>query len=187
MTASPLLAAAPPMARRAVMLNTYAVRGILAGTKTQLRRIVHPEPDDDGAWDGKRPYGVPGDLIWVREMWKPTASGDCHYAADFDDQARLRLKPWLPPLGMPRSASRITLEILTVRMERLQSISVGDIHAEGVVRDRLSYLGPPDRITGDTERYTSPSDAFAAWWTWSYGPELWDENPWVWAIEFRRC
>jgi hypothetical protein len=187
MTASSPLAAAPPLARRAVMLNTYAVRGILAGTKTQLRRIVYPQPDETGAWDGRRPYGVPGDLLWVREMWKPTASGDCHYAADFDDHARHRLKPWLPPLGMPRSASRITLEIRTIRLERLQSISAHDAGAEGVVRDRLSYLGPPDRYTGEAERYTRPVDAFAAWWSWSYGSEIWDENPWVWAIGFRRC
>ena len=68
MTASSLLAAAPPLARRAVMLNTYAVRGILAGTKTQLRHIVYPQPDETGAWDGKRLLSAE----WIRVSTTPS-------------------------------------------------------------------------------------------------------------------
>jgi hypothetical protein len=86
---------------------------------------------------------------------------------------------------MPRSASRITLEILRVRMEQLQQISAADAVAEGVRRDRLSFLGPPLQPTGEISRYTHADDAFAAWWDWSYGTGGWDENPWVWAIDVR--
>jgi len=117
-----------------------------------------------GVWDVPEhsaqiasPYGQPGDRLWVRETHAPQA--DCwgswdrwmrgeggpapiiHYAAD----AKLApfIERWRPSIHMPRWGSRITLEITSVRVERLQDISEADALAEGIVPTRGGY-GLPD-------------------------------------------
>ena len=179
------------------------------------------------------PYGQPGDRLWVRETW-----GDCTkgadimggtkydapwYRADADAYGLLghdglgavyseEIK-WRPSIHMPRWASRITLDITGVRVERLQDISEADAQAEGC--DRLSDDEPgyvhrddPDfnicHRCGGTRLYTAFSGSGGALpdtdclecdtyakryrhlWEGINGPGSWNENPWVWAIEFRR-
>lgn len=132
------------------------------------------------------PYGREGDRLWVRESWRamddiPTsrlAPGDqIFYRADYPFPVAYGQK-WKPSIHMPRWASRITLEIVRVRIERLQEITEQDAFAEGV---RPSIVG------GDLD-FLKYRAGFQSLWNSinvkrGYG---WDINPWVWVIEFRK-
>jgi hypothetical protein len=123
------------------------------------------------------PYGVPGDTLWVREAH--ALSMPVRYVAT-DAIHELRKKR--PSIHMPRWASRITLKITDVRVERLHDISEADALAEGIVEK-------PDRIwwvdDGDPEHgFGSPRAAYAELWSSINGPGSWDANPWVWAVSF---
>lgn len=151
------------------------------------------------------PYGDVGDRLWVRETWclahpdyHTEQEGEklgrtiqdgrwCHYAATDDVDDNDGKSPWRPPLFMPRWASRILLEIAEVRIQRLQDISEEDARAEGVKRDdapcdhkrasceEIGCLGPTHRSTF-CELWDSLNAKRAPW----------VENPWVWAITFKR-
>jgi hypothetical protein len=93
---------------------------------------------------------------------------------------------------MPRWASRINLEVTGVRVERLNEISVEDAKAEGIKRARepLSYLWNadyPDRGCGTTgdDKEPGPVAAYHHLWTSINGVGSWNENPWVWVVEFK--
>jgi hypothetical protein len=131
------------------------------------------------------PYGQPGDRLWVREAWsthsfmdgdKPSElkTRSFHYWADGEITTGKRR----PSIHMPRAASRITLEIVSVRVERLQDISGDDCFAEGSPGGHGSIPGYPYAATAQ-EHYE---------WLWESinGDASWDKNPWVWAVEFRR-
>lgn len=138
------------------------------------------------------PYGQPGDKLWVRETWdfRPWPTNDCPgavriaYGADghqLDAIAPAGWNPllysrerWRPSIHMPRWASRITLEIVSVRVERLQDIDEHAALKEGV-----------DGWVKDT-RCETARDGFITLWESINGPGSWDANPWVWAIEFKR-
>lgn len=85
----------------------------------------------------------------------------------------------IPPIFMPRWASRITLEITGVRVERLNDISEADAKAEGV-------HGEKEAAEAGLDWYDKPRRAFRFLWQSIYGPGSWDANPWVWVIEFKR-
>lgn len=186
------------MKERPILFNGAMVRALLAGTKTQTRRVVKPQPrrvdggvpfGDAPAWAHAEPgsammrcpYGKPGDWLWVRESWKHIEGGNVYDAAggvmdSFEPETLYRASrpnypgQWKPSIHMPRWASRITLEITSVRVERLQDISEADAIAEGV------YTDP-----------ASPAyDAYAQLWDEINGPGSWAANPWVWVLEFRR-
>lgn len=145
---------------------------------------------------------VVGDRLWVRETLTarpmanfltddPTKAIVAAYAADdagVVESAGFNLAPWwkggedkcrsLPSIHMPRWASRITLAVTNVRVERLQAISCADAIAEGI---------PPaaNSMTIDCDT-PDPRTEYAALWDHINGPGSWDANPWVAAIEFRR-
>lgn len=141
------------------------------------------------------PFGAVGDRLWVRETWRgvvainaPEASQELGIARYVPDQEYCRevhyrathevdKEPWRPSLHMPRWASRITLEITGVRVERLQDISQADAKAEGC------WYG---RGGGEPDFAVSPADHFPTLWASIYGEESWQANPWVWVIEFKR-
>ena len=124
-------------------------------------------------------YGQPGDQLWVREAWSThrcfddrpprDLKGSFHYWADGEIQTGKRR----PSIHMPRWASRITLEITGVRVERLQDISRGDAMAEGCPF--------PNMAQG-----ADPRNWYADLWNSINGPDSWDANPWVWVVEFKR-
>ncbi|HAS1412893.1 TPA: hypothetical protein I4D28_05275 [Enterobacter hormaechei] len=121
------------------------------------------------------PFGAVGDRIWVRETFSPVPDHEepagCSailYAADGNGP----YGKWVPSIHMPRWASRITLEITGVRVERLNSISDSDASKEGC-------------CIADMESGDCLSDVFARLWTSIYGDESWKVNPWVWVIEFK--
>lgn len=148
--------------------------------------------------------GKPGDRLWVRETWAASrlydfcpprdipTNADLYYAADggedWNKHARIH-----PSIHMPRWVSRITLEITGVRAERLQDISEEDAKAEGLKFHRLynEWGGveqhPDSRPSMPQWRwYESPIDAFKYLWGSINGADSWDDNPWVWAIEFKK-
>ena len=130
------------------------------------------------------PYGQPGDRFWVREAFRLCAEADETKPSDADEAYRVWYEadaPHQPGFGklrpsmfMPRWASRITLEITGVRVERLQDISDEDALSEGVYPTKTGvYPG-------------APKAAFCELWESINGPDSWKENPWVWCITFRR-
>lgn len=142
------------------------------------------------------PYGQPGDRLWVRETFSKIIGQtggwiETDYKATYTHGDRLGdsmcvKKKWTPSIFMPRDASRITLEITGVRVERLQEISEADAIDEGIraEKNRLYHCGFDD----DGEiKCKSPVTAYA--WLWNSinaKRAPWVSNPWVWVIEFKR-
>lgn len=187
------------MTERGILFSAPMVRAILAGTKTQTRRAVRPQPPSNGPrleygelcdWRSYRvrcPYGKTGDRLWVRETWsvghgydghKPREIPELpfikrHYAATEERGGLL----WRPSIFMPRWMSRITLEITEIRVWRLQDISGDDCVAEGIDPSTTPGIGSD----------ASLRTAYAALWGSINGAGSWKLNPWVWAISFRRA
>lgn len=96
---------------------------------------------------------------------------------------------WKPSIHMPRWASRINLEITNVRVERLQDISEEDAKAEGIKRQTPEHNGPMKyTINLDYGSFNQPTakECFKGLWENINGEDSWDQNPWVWVIEFKR-
>jgi hypothetical protein len=96
---------------------------------------------------------------------------------------------WKPSIHMPRWASRITLEVVSVRVERLQDISEEDAMSESIesweergVDDAQDYYR--DYVTGG--HVYNAKDSFRSLWQSINGPGSWEANPWVWVVEFKR-
>lgn len=192
------------MKEHGLPFSAEMVRPILAGRKTQTRRIAALGSSSLGpSHDWKSPYR-PGEKLWVREACRYAVSLD-HMTPKQIGQAAIEAgypKGWAPKIFeadgittdadlladfggnwgryrharfMPRWASRITLRITDVRAERLQDISGHDALAEGVV---LPSTDP------------SPYGAIEAfshlWESLNAKRAPWDSNPWVWVIQFER-
>lgn len=153
----------------------------------------------------KCPYGKVGDVIWVRETFCPTGSDEYlnketnkpfFYLADVEQEYLPSVNAsmadygwkWKPNLHMPKLACRIFLEIVSVKVERLQDITEEDAIAEGV--EQIADYG-----TTGYKLYTQPDAAFsdidAKWsfeslWQSINGEQSWNDNPWVWVIEFKQ-
>lgn len=137
------------------------------------------------------PYGIPGDRLWVRETWCLDYQGDrYHYKADGHDINLYTYEgvlvpgrsPWKPSIHMPRSLSRITLEITNVRVEMVQDISLDDCIAEGVGGNfKLGTYDPQEPCPEPDELFSDLWDSINA--KKGFG---WDVNPGVRVIEFKR-
>lgn len=183
------------------------------------------------------PYGRKGDRLWVRETWQcvhvyidpETGYGDDIkvakeipkekdsywrpiYAADqeYEENSWDRGFRWRPSIHMPRWASRITLEITDVRLQRLQAINEQDALAEGVMHTDFGMYTPKGTmsldggntflpfkeqrapgwhvgpVSGPDQCFQAARNAFGNLWEHIHGDGAWDQNPWVWAISFRR-
>ena len=169
------------------------------------------------------PYGMPGDRLWVRETFgefidHETINGqsmelgrDLVYRAD--NGARVSTK-WTPSIFMPRAASRILLEIVSVRVQRLNDCSEADAKAEGVLQLDADHSPRPDARTKDGWSLCSTCAGtglrstlgagggvnfdvdctncdthlklYRHLWEAINGAGSWDANPWVWCVEFER-
>ena len=144
------------------------------------------------------PYGKPGDQLWVREAIQllPDQEPDdgtgvvvSAYVAD-GSWTVADAWPWrrklLSPIHCPRGLSRITLEIVKVRVERLQGISNEDACAEGCscyVCGRIM----DGRSEADCHCFHRRADHRDYYMLWEQinGPGSWVANPWVWCVEFK--
>lgn len=153
------------------------------------------------------PYGAPGDLLWVRETWQeffadevpvwrrdapagrmgipaqPDRKSVVAYRADgeISPHPEYGHAVWRPSIHMPRWASRLTLRITDVRLQRLQEISDADVAAEGV-EPFGDGCGAVDHAKG--RAYTTLRGAFSILWDDINGPGAWARNPLVWALTF---
>lgn len=145
------------------------------------------------------PYGQPGDRLWVREAWRVGKGYDDAPGSAFTSPTVWYGADGDPPLDragryrharfMPRWASRITLEVTGVRVERLQDISEVDAKAEGAEPLHAVACTPGERELLDLpllDADTPYRNGFASLWESINGAGSWDANPWVWVVEFRR-
>jgi len=228
------------MKEHPILFSTDMVRAILDGRKTVTRRVMSkgnsgcgsfpysgldlskaindgktthaPKLDDDGSLHRIYPKLRVGDRLWVRETWREKYDhGEYIYRADegrehYDGRIR-----WRPSIFMPRAASRITLEVVSVTAERLQDITEEDAIAEGVVPELPPCIESPQRFPNGFENwsesekeqfYTSCATGnyiahvkvaesltarYANLWDSLYAQcgFGWDANPWVWRNGFK--
>lgn len=144
------------------------------------------------------PFGAVGDRIWVRETWAEAGAGAPGlklYRADYPEHVPTHYENvppvdeirWTPSIHMPRWASRLTLEITVVRVERLNGISEKDAEAEGIDMEALFDAQDCYDCIADHNMTGRPTatGAFKYLWESIYGEENWQANPWVWVIEFK--
>lgn len=187
------------MKERPIIFTAPEVRAILAGRKTMTRRVCKGQRELSNEHDfqlDRCPYGQPGERLWVREVWAvphrydhlgpsniPVKGVPTHYAAT-EERGGLR---WRSPIQMCRWASRITLEIESVRVERLQDISEADALAEGC---QCYVCGAP--LDGNSEadchcfHRTATASDYRDLWEHINGEGSWTANPWVWVLSFKR-
>jgi hypothetical protein len=176
----------------------------------------HPIMRDESGkgWASCGPFkcrqGKPGDRLWVREAFIE-ALGKTWYRAsppksrEHEQDWRVGAGRWTPSIHMPRKASRITLEVTSVRVERLQAITAEDIRAEGV---QLMTTEPNEDgkarawisvgekhsmsayLTGDPKTWSEGvllRAKFAGLWDSLNGERAsWASSPWVWVVSFKR-
>lgn len=236
------------MKERPILFSGPMVRAILAGRKTQTRRIVKKLPCQCGSFDPQEmcnttpegwqttghsgrwwcacctsdedaancPYGKPEDRLWVRETFSvdgrpiypcPAA---WYRASDDPGESGVHICPsdrygkwsdclacweeshrkfkWKPSIFMPRELSRITLKVVSVRVERLSEITEADAIAEGMHKfaGDLGLWGSDPKGTPGGQVGGSAVEAYALLWESINGPGSWDANPWVWVVEFKR-
>lgn len=199
-------------------MRDWEVRAIREGRKTQKRFIIRPQPRvihaiyNDASIETNLlfrrgdqrincPYGKPGDLLWVRETFRLFNSSvecacydDCScskyngkpiYRADnFDSDVK-----WTPSIHMPRWASRITLEIVSVRAQRLHDITEEDSIAEGCSPQTRAegtlFRGSIHPVKGTHKVFPCAKDAYIDIWESINGPGSWERNDFVFAVEFK--
>lgn len=192
-----------------ILFNTEMVKAILEGKKTSTRRIIKfPEGMTgrlpEGEFEDNKPFlfypsGIKrppyqvGDTLYVRETWLVDSANDANknMAIDFkaiqdgyhaaeilcdfkpDRYKKFRKfyqkKGWQSSLFMPREAARIFLKVTDVRVERLQDITEEEAKSEGI---------------DDVLPVFTAKELFQAEWNSIY--KNWNENPWVWVIEFEK-
>ena len=199
------------MSIKPILFNTDMVQAILAGQKTQTRRVIKPQPTNPRwnnigwlGWDDGHGYRMKspceaGDVLWVRETWSTTDKcglypnwpvGGIHYMykADDPDCSAAKESRWYPSIHMPKEAARIFLRVTDVRVEYLREITVDGCAAEGIWDD---YKTHSEKYHENLKKAAYPK-AFSELWNSTikkddlpkYG---WNANPWVWVIEFERC
>jgi hypothetical protein len=141
------------------------------------------------------PHGQPGDRLWVRESYRlrreslngapmdgvpPNMFCDSTRWFEADGAAPELFGKLRPSIHMPRWASRITLEVTGVRVERLQDISEADAEAEGI-----NFL----RQVPDADETLTPRELYMCLWDGlkPAAGATWADNPWVWVVEFKRA
>lgn len=187
------------MKDRPILFKGEMVRAILEGKKTQTRRVLKLQPErtqnDINPRTGKSessyfvhegcvqrfnpdkfvdvikcPYGKVGDKLWVRETWLKSEGQPVRYRASTDISGA----KWKPSIFMPRKYSRVTLEIVDIRVERVQDITYIEAKEEGINYEK---------------GYSEPVEVFERLWDSINGKKedcSWGDNPWVWVVEFKK-
>lgn len=191
-------------------VNKYPNDWLLDGVQLMGSFIFHNKRTKEEFWI-KSPFGMPGDLLWVRETWADVTNAfvtgtdvdieniafkadssvyNCieklHYLEQLGENG-IYVKKWKPSIHMPKAAARIWLKVTDIICERLQDISEEDAIVEGVeiYKDGNSYKIP---IKHQIEFYRTnkkdSTDAFRVLWININGSDSWNANPWVWVIKF---
>jgi hypothetical protein len=195
------------MSEHPIIFSGPMVRAILEGRKTQTRRVITSVRALDNLKHGGNPYPCPygqrGDLLWVRENWAVRLDQD---DVKIHDLPHRSVGYWAdgpgkccntgcagaagkvrPSIYMPRWASRLTLRITAVRVQRVREIGrdgreAKDIYAEGITDEQIDlwrkYLHPDD----------APAHTYSILWDSINAKRgySWKSNPWVWALTFER-
>lgn len=216
------------MTDRPIIFSAQMVRALIDDRKTQTRRLYKPRPGypresgeitptahDRWTEFGPLPY-APGDRLWVREAFRGAQGYEGQPPALWGNKPVWFVADGAPPdarwsylsdrshpsIHMPRWASRLTLDVTDVRVQRLCDITEADAMAEGVSipatpdgkvlaeiapNSPMSYAEP--RQTGETidefiARALTARTLFAALWEKLHGPNTWTANPWVVAVTF---
>lgn len=196
------------MTERPILFNAPMVRAILAGQKTQTRRVMKYQIEGPGHFEIARPgyceivnehgvhipgfycpYGAPGDRLWVRENFSFSQGqsdlGGCAacnpvwFWADGNPEAGDWTKQ-KPSIHMPRRFSRILLDVTDVHVERLNGISEDDAEAEGVETWAEGAMSPEGQCN------YSAIGKFEQLWSSINGIDSWHSDPWVWVASFKR-
>lgn len=205
------------MKERPILFSAPMIRALLDGRKTQTRRVakvtdewckpgfISPlaghTPRSLAEHASYCPHGQPGDLLWARERADYFDRGDgigyvpmMRYHADGHER-RIPLEyenTFERPvrrnsIHMWRWASRITIQLTEVRVERLQDISEADAIAEGIERIGGQTSSNPWKDYSREQRFkffSAPSASYRTLWESINGVGSWDANPWVWVLEF---
>lgn len=194
-----------------ILMSTPMVQAILAGRKTQTRRIIKDVDaltttidryNETGNWtmwyDRKvirqlrSKYNI-GDVLWVRETWQTWALGWV-FKATYGDKLSGGVK-WKPSIFMPKEACRIKLLIKDIRVERLQDISEQDAVFEGIEEAGefwKSYeIIHSGRHKGEMNPHSTvpnlcATTSYHELWESINGFKSWEKNPFVWVIEFKK-
>lgn len=191
-----------------IIFSAPMIQALLADRKTQTRRIIK-KPAALNALDVFGPSFLlkpgnvdliryaDGDRLWVRECWsdQDCCEGEAMYRASAHDDGLLPEEVadtrWRPSIHMPRWASRLTLVVEEVRVQRLHDISETDAIAEGVEmcsprpRGMSGWRDYGDKPEDTSRRYFSdPRKSFQSLWDSINGPTAWDANPFVVALTF---
>lgn len=215
------------MKKHPILFKGEMVRAIQNGSKTQTRRVITPQPlvwaerfepapfktgnviyGRAGDWIqmtqnehkqlgmGRCPYGAAGHQLWVRETWMRAGTGAVFYRADGDPEERTWA--WMPSIFMLRELSRITLDVVGVRVERVASISEEDARAEGVesvaaYRDLWNSINAKPTPVYSTDDNGKKQVAYYQSFPWEAVTETREHrgvawfvtgNPWVWVVAF---
>lgn len=233
MKGSPLNANEDKQARtcakeRPILFSAPMVQAILAGRKTQTRRVMKSQPytlrTEGFGYPTKQggfvslqsehcrnecPYGKPGDRLWVRENFQPLIADGVNWSdADYETGAGYAISypatdgvkefydcrndeafcdRVTPSIHMPRWASRLTLEITEVRVQRLRDCTEGDAQAEGMLfvpDDKIHHTGWR-HSSNHGYVYDSALAAYHVCWEEINGEGSWQNNPFVWALTFK--
>lgn len=187
------------MSDKPIIFSAAMVNGLLSGRKTQTRRVLKPQPiadrivwrgdhwlwySGDGDSGAARVPFAPGDRLWCKEAWRCPQAYDDLKPSDLSGEETVRHEAgpvFVPLVGgryrharfMPRWASRLTLIVTDVRIQRLQEITAEDATAEGIPWE-------PDALAP----YEWSVSRFADLWDSLHGPDAWGANPWVVALTF---
>ncbi|MEX5566528.1 hypothetical protein Q1J55_01765 [Pseudomonas syringae] len=191
---------------RPILFSAPVVRAILQGQKTVTRREVKKPAALDCLAAGLEPsfltlpgnadlcpYGKVGDRLWIREAWQADAQVNAiaprelshgepiQYPADGASRqngcSMITPRKTRPSIHMPRWVSRILLETIDVRVERLQDISEEQAEAEGV-----NFL----RAAPDLDEKLTAAQLLDCLWSSINSVDSWNANPWVWVVEFKQ-
>ncbi len=178
---------------RPILFSGPMVRAILDGRKSQTRRVVKPQPACSEGFASLNLHDCPYQIgrAWVRETFAYTDEAlniqpGYVYRATDPDWSEMEGFKWKPAIYMPRQASRITLELTSIRVERLQDISEEDAIAEGLFPNPKyphAKLYTWDGVQGNSN---NPCYAYQLLWESINGANSWAENPWVWVVTFVR-
>lgn len=192
------------MKSRPMPFTDDSVNAIRAGHKTETRRLLKAKAgaiNVEVPLAEQSPYGVPGDQLWVKEThaYRTDIDGSVdpekarHYTVYRADKTEFSPSDphnwhnfggrWRSPRYMPRWASRLTLEVTSIRVERLQEIDELGALAEGVEGKRVT--GTLDGVPGEYVIGSARDGYIALWDTINAERAPWVSNPMVWVVGFK--